>query len=351
MKILIVRLSSLGDIVHTFPMITDIKKHFPESRIDWLTDQSFTGLVKIHPEIDNVIEIPLRAWLKSKFTLLKNFLQWKNSLPKTKYDYIIDAQGLFKSAVLTKVFSGPVYGLDKKSIKEKIATIFYHKHIYTGKNLLAIQKNRRLAANIFNYQLDENNVDFGLRQVSLPQDHNDNLHHHKLTDTALVNSTPQIMAEIFSQTNYDKYAIFFHATSLDAKKYPLENWVELAQYLITQHNLRIVLPYGNQKEKMESSAIKESFLLYQDFIIIPEEQMSYTKLVELISKSSFVFGVDTGLIHLANALNKKLIAIYVATNPDKTGVFASNIAKNLGNIGVIPKTAEIIASFEQILYI
>src|SRR5947208_3610537 len=114
MNILIVRLSSLGDIIHTYPMLYDIKTNIPNCNVDWLVDDEFVELVKLHPLVNNVVSIPLRKWAKNKFTLLKNFITWKKKLKleykNNHYDYILDSQGLLKSAILTRYFNGKTIG-------------------------------------------------------------------------------------------------------------------------------------------------------------------------------------------------------------------------------------------------
>ena len=321
-QILIVRLSSLGDIIHTYPMLYDIKSNFPLATVDWLVDQSFVSLVELNPLVNNVITIPLRCWKKEKLKLLANFRQWRKLNTQKNYDYIIDSQGLVKSALIAKSFNGMIYGLGKNSIREKIASLFYYKKFETGKQLLAITKNRILASMIFGYKINKDIAEFGLNQINYP--------------------APQLNIA-------KKYVIFFHATSKDSKKYPAKQWAELAQYLIKHHNLCVILPYGSEKEKGEALEIQAQ--INSTDAIVPPQVLNYTQLSGLISNAVFIFGVDTGLIHLANALNKKLIAIYVDTNPKKTGIFASNIAKNIGNINQPPSVATIINLYQNIMKI
>lgn len=353
-KILIVRLSSLGDIVHTFPMIQDIKDHFPDSTIDWLVDSSFVDLVQINPNINAIIDIPLRSWLKNKLSLIANFIKWKNNLKNIDYDYIIDAQGLFKSAILTKFFRGKVYGLDKNSAREKLATMFYRCKIHTGKNLLAIQKNRLLAAKIFNYSMNVEAVSFGLDSIKPVQrppnsslGRSDGIGGDAMKNVEEASNFSDF--RMIGVTHTSKYVVFFHATSKDSKKYPSGQWADLAKYLIQKHGLEIILPYGSMRERQESEEIRNFLPEYARMLKIPEAKLSYANLAELINNAAFVFGVDTGLVHLANSLNKKLIAIYTDTNPSKTGVFETPLAKNIGNIGVMPAVDDIIDSFELIL--
>jgi heptosyltransferase-1 len=314
-KILIIRLSSLGDIVHTFPMIYDIKKNIKDCHIDWLVDESFVDLVKLNTNVDNIITVPLRKWKKQKLTAIFEIFRWYRLLNKKEYDYIIDIQGLIKSAIFTKFFKGDVYGFDKNSIKEKLATIFY-KYTFNIKSkiCLAITKNRLLSAQIFSYEFDDKKVDFGL---NLPFNISDK-----------------------------KYIIFFHATSKDSKKYGINNWVTLADYLIKVYDLTIILPYGNSYEYEEALQIKNQ--TNSKNIELCERILDYNELVQLILGAEFVFGVDTGLVHLSNALNQKTIAIYTDTDPQKTGILNSKNSKNIGNSSTIPFVTNVIDLFETI---
>lgn len=315
-KILIVRLSSLGDVIHTFPMIYDIIKNKHDCQIDWLVDENFKGIVQLNPYVNNIISIPLRRWKTNKIPAILEFMKWRKLLDNISYDYIIDAQGLIKSAVFTKVFKGAVYGLGKASIKEKLATKFYNHNYEVGKNYLAITKNRLLASQIFNYTIDTTKVNFGL--------------------------TFKNEKVLFSK----KYVVFFHATSKHSKKYGNNNWATLADYLVKEHDLNIILPYGNLPEKHDAEDIKN--IADSEKIIVCDRILEYKEIAQLIVDAEFIFGVDTGLIHLANALNKKLIAIFTDTDPAKTGVFESPNAKNMGHQGKPPLVSDVIDLFEKI---
>lgn len=319
-KILIIRLSSLGDIIHTYPMIYDIKSNFPSSKIDWLVDENFVELVKLNPLIDNVISIPLRNWKKNKLKFVLNFKKWHNHVNKDYYDYIIDSQGLIKSALLAKCFNGPIYGFGINSIREKIASFLYKNNYEVGNNLLAVNKNRLLSSAIFNYKIDIKSINFGI----------DNIQYEKL------------------DLNIDRpYVVFFHGTSKDSKKLSVDDWIKLGNYLINRHGLNIILPYGNEYEQIESVKIRE--MINSPKVFVPDNRFNFKAIFQLINNSEFIFGVDTGLIHLANALNKKLIAIYVDTNPEKTGIFESKTAKNIGNKNKKPSIEQLITLYEIIM--
>lgn len=319
-KVLIIRLSSIGDIIHTFPMIKDIKDNISNVSIDWLVDKSFCELLKQNKNVDNVIGIPLRKWKKNKLCIVSNFLKWRKNIKNKDYDFIIDAQGLIKSSILTRVFNGNSYGYNFKSAREQLASIFYKNRINMEKNVLATTKNRLLCQKIFNYKIDLSNVDFGIEDFF--KDNNSNV-------------------------IKNKYVIFFHAASKDEKKYPVGYWVNIAIHILEEYDLNIVLPYGNNKEKEEAIRLKDK--INSDKVIVAEKIYNFTELSELIYGASFVIGVDTGLIHLANALNKKTIALYTNTNPSKTGIIESTIAKNLGGIKIIPNYKEVELIFDNIM--
>ena len=317
-KILIIRLSSLGDIVHTYPMVYDIKKNVPDCQIDWLVDEAFVDIVSLCPGINEAITVPLRKWKKNKLQALFNFLLWKKSIKNKNYDFIIDSQGLGKSAILTKVFNGNTYGFDTNSVREKLATKFYTNKYEIDENNLAITKYRLLGKKIFNYKIDIKEVNFGLIE-------------DKSKKNVIV---------------LDKYVIFFHATSKPNKEYGVNNWATLADYLIKVYKLKVMLPFGNDGEKNQALQIKK--IVDSDKVEVFDNVLDYFTLANLINKSEFVFGVDTGLIHLANAMNKPLIAIFVDSDPHKTGIFESNIAKNIGDSKKPPLITDVIDLFEKI---
>ncbi|HLX54565.1 MAG TPA: lipopolysaccharide heptosyltransferase I [Aquella sp.] len=315
-KILIIRLSSLGDIIHTFPMVYDIKKNKPEYEIDWLVDENFKDIVKLNPNVNEIISIPLRRWKSNKFAAIFEFFKWKNSLKNRNYDHIIDAQGLVKSAIFTRIFKGTVHGFGKYSIKEKLANKFYNYCYETGKEYLAATKNRLLASQIFGYKIDKEKINFGLN--------------FKSRVNPIVSN----------------YVVFFHATSKKSKKYSKNHWATLADYLIKEYDLSVVLPYGSVDEKLDAIEIKN--IAESDKIIVCDRMLNYNEMADLIINAQFIFGVDTGLVHLANALEQKVIAIFTDSDPQKTGIFESNIAKNVGNQGKAPLVSDIIDTFEKI---
>ena len=316
-KILIIRLSSLGDIIHTFPMLSDFKLNNHNSTVDWLVDESFEDVVKFSSNVDNILTIPLRKWKKNKLSLINNLFNWYKTHNLNNYDYIIDSQGLIKSAILTRFFIGNIYGYSKHSVKEKFATLFYDYKINIQKDLFAINKNRLLLSKIFNYPINLQSVDFGVIQT---------IQYNKIA--------------------YNNYVIFFHCTSINSKKVPVSLWHKFAEYLISKKGLNIILPYGNEFEKGESLLI--SNVIKSSNVIVPEYVLNYNQIFNLIQNAHFIIGVDTGLIHLSNALKKELIAIFVSTDFKKTGIFETTSSKNFNYINNYETLINIINYYESL---
>lgn len=318
-KILIIRLSSLGDIIHTFPMINDIKNNIKQIEIDWLVDKNFEELIMINKNINNIYSIELRKSGKNIIKIIKEIIKLNKTVKLNRYDYIIDSQGLLKSAILTKFINGKSYGFSFYSIKEKLASIFYNNKIYVNKNQNATLRYRELAKKIFNYELNIlNNVNFGL-----------------------VNND-------IRKNNLNNTIIFFHATSDNSKKYPFNETINLLNKIVEHYNYNILLPYGNNIEYNESLKIKDN-LNNKKLILIPDKIYSYKELYNIIKNAIFIIGVDTGLIHLSNAMNKKIIALFNKTDPNKTGIIENENAINLGGINITISSDEVFKIFVQLI--
>lgn len=307
LRILLVKTSSMGDVVHNLPLIADILHHHPDAQIDWLVEESFAEIPKLHPKIANVITIAIRRWRKS----LCSRITWqeinavKNRLKQTKYDFIIDTQGLLKSAVVASWAAGSVHGMDWSSAREPLASLFYDQKYTIPRRQHAVARNRQLAALAMGYAVPDTPPDYGVfapaRAENLP-----------------------ILAK--------RYAVFLHGTSRDSKLWPVANWIALAAQ-VKQHQLQVVLPWSNAAEQRRANDIQS---LSSNAVVLPKS--SLTALAQIMSASAINIGVDTGLIHLSTALNKPSIAIYTDTNPEFTGVAptASNLAANIGGKGQIP---------------
>ena len=298
MRILIIKMSSMGDIIHTFPAVMDLKKNIPEMQIDWLVDANFVDVLKLHKYsksnvIDKIIAIPLR---KIKKNILLNILDFKflyflKQLRNQKYDLVIDAQGLIKSAIIAKfVDTKKIFGFDFNSCRESLASIFYQHKIAIGRNLHAIFRARQLFAKSLNYDiLEMQDIDFGIDRHDFPKLHE------------------------LSSKNVNNYIVFLHGTTWETKRWNLEYWQKLAN-LIAKKNIPIVVMTSNPEEyQFASQLINKSNITILNNLTI--EQVA-----SVLSNAIVTIAVDTGLAHLAGAINVPVIGIYGSTSVIRAGV-------------------------------
>lgn len=302
-KILLVRLSSMGDVIHNLPAVTDLARAMPDAQIDWLVDEAFQEIPRLHPAIKRVIPLALRRWKKTPLKSLfgSELRQFRAAMREAEYDLILDSQGLLKSAVFASMARGPLAGYDRQSARESIASLFYRQHFNNPTALHAIDRNRRLSAQALAYPL-AGHVDYGLPApaVSLPW-------------------LPQ-----------QSYVTLLTATSRTDKEWPEAHWQEIGRRFAAE-SVACILPWGNAIERARSERLAA---LIPNAICPP--RMSLTEAAALLASSKIVVGVDTGLAHLAAALATPVVAIFCASDPHKTGVRADTFAVNLGEHGAAP---------------
>ncbi|MGB4812111.1 MAG: lipopolysaccharide heptosyltransferase I [Methylophilaceae bacterium] len=312
MRILIIKTTSLGDVVHCLPIIADIKQHFPNALIDWVVEDHFVDILKLHPHINNIITVAIRRWRKAIFSskTWHAFNTFKQQLQAQPYDVVIDAQGLFKSGLMTYLsHSQNKCGYDKTSARESWASGFYDSKFNINYQQHAVTRNRTLAALSLDFRPPNNAPDYGI-QASPKLD-------------ATLNLT-------------QPFIIALHGTSRDSKLWLTEHWVSLGQQLAT-HKIQLVLPWASGAEHQRAKLIASQL---SNAVVLPK--LSITALASVISQSLAALGVDTGLSHLAAALNKHVVAIYTDTNPALTGVMAGALAcVNLGGQNQQPSPQEV----------
>ncbi|HEZ1512019.1 TPA: lipopolysaccharide heptosyltransferase I [Neisseria meningitidis] len=309
MKILLVRLSSMGDLIHTLPAIEDLARQCPDVELHWLCEAGFADIARLHPFVKKIHVMKWRQWRKHLF---RAETWWemghlKQTLRQEVFDFVLDSQGLIKSACFAKMAKSPICGLDKNSAREGWAALAYVKTYAVPKGKNAVWRNRELFAQVFGYVMPETQV-FGL---TVPEA-------GRLKNLA------------------QPYYAALHATSRDSKLWPVENWRSLLQKLNEEQQCNIYLPWGNEDEKTRAKQIADGL----PFAIVCDK-INLLQAAYLLKYAVGIVGVDTGLLHLANALEKPVVGIYTDTDPIKTGVQVSPIAKNLGNIGQIP-TADLV---------
>lgn len=280
-KCLIIKTSSLGDVLHTLPALNEAKKHMPDLQFDWVVEKSFAEIPKWHAGIHEVFEVEVRKWRKNIFKYFNEICTFKNKLRLQRYDYVIDAQGLLKSAWITNVAKGVKYGLDKYSAREPLASLFYHHKLEVNKSKHAILRVKELFAKVFNYEfLDE--IDYGISYK-------------------------------WSKQNIQKQVVFLYATTWSSKHWSLTYWQKLAK-LLAQDDVKVLLPWGNEKEKLQAQKISDNNP--KVFVL---DKMCLSDLAQLFSQSDAIVSVDTGLSHLAAACDAPVISMYGSTSAKLTG--------------------------------
>jgi len=303
-RVLIIKTSSLGDVVHTLPALTDAAAHFPDIEFDWVVEEGFSQVPSWHARVNRVIPVALRRWRKHPIQARKSgeWAAFKREIGAVNYDAVIDAQGLLKSAVLCRYAKGPRYGLDKNSAREPLASRFYQHKIEVPKGLHAVERTRHLFAAALGYQLPDA---LGEYQI----------------DRSRLSINP----------HSGDYLMFFHGTTWVTKHWPEAYWFELAQQLASS-GLRILVPWGNDTERQRA----EQIAAVGDHVeVLPRSSLS--ELASIIAGARAVVSVDTGLAHLTAALAVPNITLYGPTDPKLVGSYGAHqvhlIAKNYSEQG------------------
>lgn len=291
MKVLLVKMSSLGDVFHALPAVQDAYQQVPNLEIHWLVEEAFADIPSWHPVVTKVIPIAWRRWRKNLTSSsvrqeIKDFYQ---DLRSTEYDLVLDAQCLIKSAVVTRMAKGPRYGLDKQSCREPLAALAYQFPQAVAKGQHAIPRVRQLMSQVLKYSLPES-FSYGIDRSRWQR--------------------PDVDGQ---------YWLFLHGTTWDTKLWPEAYWVELAK-LAVQAGRQVVLPWGNEEEHERAERIAEQVAGVK---VLPK--MGLNALNAYLAHAQAVVGVDTGLSHVVAALEVPSVAIYGATDAVLTGVLGPRV--------------------------
>lgn len=288
MKILIVKTSSLGDVIHTLPALTDARRAMPGIRFDWLVEEAFAEIPAWHPAVDTVIPVALRRWRKHpvQTVLNKEWSEFRRVLRTRRYDKIIDAQGLIKSALLTAMARGPRCGLDSAFSKEPVSAVFYQQRYRIPKDQHAIERIRQLFSAALGYARPETKADYGIECSAFQ-----------------------------TSAQHGKSLVFLHGTSRADKEWPEPYWIALAK-LACDAGYQIRLPWGSKAEHSRAQRIAATHELID---VLP--RMNLTELARELCAASGVVAVDTGLAHLAAALATPCVTWYDSTDPVLIGTW------------------------------
>lgn len=326
--ILLVKTSSLGDVVHNFPVVTDIRKSIPDSRVDWVVEDSFSALPKLHPGVDRIIVCRLRKWRRrllcpDTWTQIR---ETRIALRERAYDAIVDTQGLLKSALLARLADGPRHGLDWRSSREPLGLLYSRTYsVPWGRH--AVTRNRELAALALGYAV-AGSPDYGISAPPFPPPCD------SLDDGLDMPS--------YSWVPERPFAVLLHATSAENKLWPEHQWRKLVVQLDAR-GLDAVIPWGAPPERERADRIAS----VMPGAVVPP-RLDLQALSGLLGRASVCVGVDTGLTHLAAALARPTVGIYTATDPAATGVLAGSSATNVGGPGRPPSLADVITAIESV---
>lgn len=312
--VLLVRLSSLGDIIHTFPAVTDLRRHVPGITIDWVVEEAYVDLVQLHPMIDGVIPIALRRWRRASHASAtwREVAAARRKLARVPYDAIIDTQGLVKSALVAKLARGPLHGFGPDTARERFASRFYRDKYEFAASDHKIYRYRALAARALGYAVPAV-IDYGLTAPPPP-----------------------------SFTPARAFCVFAHATARAAKLWQESSWIALGQAL-AKRGLVCVLPWGSDDEKARAARIVAAV---PGAVLAP--RMSIGEAAGLLARAAAVIGLDTGFTHLAAALKVPVVGVFCDSEPIDAQPLGMGPTTYRGDIGCPPPVDEVLEALTDV---
>jgi lipopolysaccharide heptosyltransferase I len=311
--ILFIKTSSLGDVIHHMPAVTDARRQRPNAEIAWVVEEAFAPLVALHPAVGRVIPVASRRWRRALWRpeTWRDMRVFVRALRADHHDTVIDTQGLLRSAVMTRLAPGERHGYDIASVRERAAVLFYDMRHAVDRTLHAIARNRLLTGHALGY-VPEGPPVYGLDAMRKPPAR--------------------------------RSAVLLHATARAAKQWPLERWQLIVQTL-SRAGFQLTLPSGSDAERARSATIVGDLA---DVRFLDREPLDMV--ARTIADAEIVIGVDTGLLHLAAALQVPLVGIFVgASDPRLTGPMGAGPIEVLGRGGDVPAVADVTAAIEAVL--
>jgi len=336
-SVLIVRPSSLGDIVHALPVVHDIRHHRAGMSVDWVAEEMFVELVALNRQVRDVIPVSLRRWrhaLMARATW-REIAAFRGALRTRHYDVVLDLQEQVKGAFIGALARGTVHGPDRESIREPAATLAYRRKHRIAPRQHLIDRCRELAGKALGYK-PVGPPRFGL-SVAPPAAY---------TETRAGSREPHLASsELLPSLPPDAFAVFVHSTSRDDKLWPEAYWRTLIGHF-AKSGMTVLLPSGNAAEAARSEQLARGITGAR---VAGRRGLKET--ASLLARADLVCGVDTGLVHLAAALGVPTVALFVATDPELAGVArAGEHARDLGGTGRVPSPDEVIAAAGAIMH-
>lgn len=296
--VLLVKTSSLGDVLHLLPALSDARRQLPDMVFHWVVEEHFAEVATWHPSVEKVIPIALRRWRKQPLRSLGSgeWLRFIKTLRAEPYTWIMDAQGLVKSAMIARLARGWRFGLDRHSAREPLAAWFYQTPLSMTRKRHALDRLRHLFSKAFQYPLPQSPPDYGLEA--------------RFGMRRVVGASTKQVGLIQAT---DGYWVFLHGTTWPSKHWPEAYWLALAK-LCAPHG-QIFLPWGNAQEEARAQRISH----VAPSRVFPAGKTNLTQLATLLAGAKAVVAVDTGPSHLAAALGTPVIGLYGPTDPQRIG--------------------------------
>lgn len=293
MKILIIKLTSMGDLMHAFPALTDATQNLQDISFDWVVDESFSEVPLWHPAVKNICTTAHRRWRKNiiKSYRAGEFNKFYRQLNDKHYDVVVDFQSNLKSAFVSWLRKTPVHGYDKASCREKPAHWAYQTHYKIDKNQHAIERQRELLAKVLNYEQPDTTADYGV-DLSRCQ-------------------KPELQLP-------EKYLVFVHNASWPTKLWPVPYWQQLIEKA-TQQGYSVLLPCGNASELQRAQAISANHPMA---IALPK--MCLNEMAAIMAGAKAAVCSDTGLAHMAAVTATPAITLYAVTDTQLIGTTGQN---------------------------
>lgn len=316
LRILLVKMSSLGDVVHNFPAVTDLRRHLPNAQVDWVVEEAYAPLVALHPGVDEVITVAIRRWRRAvaRRATWREYGALRRRLASRLYDRIIDSQGLVKSAWIAGLAAGEHVGLSKQTAREPMASRFYDSIFHIPSHLHAVERNRMLVAFAMKFGI-QGPIDYGLRELR--------------RDPAVEFARP--------------YAVFLHGTSRADKEWQEDAW-RATGIALAKRGLHIILPWGSAKEEMRSQRLAEGMTA----ATVPSRR-SIDQMAGILAGARVIVGVDTGLVHLGAALKVPTVAIFCGSDPALTGPVGQGRIAICGSALVAPTVDDVLLAVDRVM--
>ena len=283
MRVLIIKLSSMGDLMHAFPALTEAAQHYPDITFDWVVDEGFSEVPLWHPNVKNIITTAHRRWRKQLISSWRSgqFRQFYKALNANDYDAVVDLQSNLKSATVSWLRTGAIHGYDGQTCREKPAHWAYQHNYHVPLYQHAIERQRQLLSRVLGYSKSDNTAQYGVDLSKLPP-------------------SPKTLPE--------HYVIFVHNASWETKLWPTEHWKALLHKVVEQ-GYSVLLPCGND---IEFSRAKDIANDSTKAIALPK--VSLSEMASIMYKAKAAVCCDTGLAHMAAVASTPAITLYAVTD-------------------------------------